>query len=346
VPGPACYGHGGTEATVTDAAVVQGIFDPTEFLGGDIPLYPELAREAVECHVGEPLGLPVEEAAAGIVAIACANMNQAIRTLSVERGHDIRGFSLLAFGGAGPFCAAYMARDLGMAEIIAPRHPGVFAAAGLLMTDLRHTAQTAWQRPLAKVAATDIHAGLVALRADLDRELERDGVTPADRYFRFAADMRCVGQFHRLTVPLPLPDGAGWWQPGQLAATFHAAHDKVYGHADASVPIEFVNLRAEGFGRVPQPPRQPDGAPAEGSPTPVARRRVYIDRHVGWVDCAIHRRDDLRRGHGCRGPAIVIQRDSTVLVLPDQHAIVDSVGVIRIRMSHQSSVDSQRALIT
>jgi N-methylhydantoinase A len=204
VPGPACYGQGGKDATVTDAAVVLGILDPQEFLGGDIPLHPDLARAAVECSVAKPLGLTLEEAASGIIAIACANMNQAIRTLSVERGHDIRGFSLLAFGGAGPFCAVFMARELGMAEVIAPRHPGVFAASGLLMTDLRHTAQAAWQRPLAKVREDDLRDRIALLHEELEQELTRDGVAPADRYFRYAADLRCVGQFHRLTVPLPV----------------------------------------------------------------------------------------------------------------------------------------------
>jgi N-methylhydantoinase A len=331
VPGPAAYGQGGTDATVTDAAVVLGILDPKEFLGGDIPLDPGRAREAVERAVAGPLDLTLEEAAAGIVAIACANMNQAIRTLSVERGHDIRGFSLLAFGGAGPFCAAFMARELGMAEVIAPRHPGVFAAAGLLMTDLRHTAQAAWQRALAKVAADEVSAGLATLQEELARELDRDGVAPADRYFRFAADMRCVGQFHQLTVPLSIPNGAAWWNPQKLAADFHAAHDKAYGHADANVPVEFVNLRAEGFGRVPKPPVAPESAAVEGAPAPIGKRRIYFDRSSSWTDSAIYRRDDLRRGHRLPGPCVVTQRDSTILVLPDQRAVVDRAGVIRIR---------------
>ena len=331
VPGPAAYGQGGTDATVTDAAVILGILDPKEFLGGDIPLDPDRAREAVERAVAKPLGLTLEEAAAGIIAIACANMNQAIRTLSVERGHDIRGFSLLAFGGAGPFCAVFMARELGMTEVVAPRHPGVFAASGLLLTDLRHTAQAAWQRPLAKVAADEVSAGLTTLESELTRELDRDGVLPADRYFRFAADMRCVGQFHQLTVPLPLPNGAAWWNPQKLAADFHAAHDKAYGHADATVPVEFVNLRAEGFGRVPKPLAVPEFAAVEGAPVPVGRRRIYFDRGSGWTDSAIYRRDDLKRGHRLLGPCVVTQRDSTILVLPDQHAIVDRAGVIRIR---------------
>jgi N-methylhydantoinase A len=335
VPGPACYGQGGKDATVTDAAVVLGILDPHEFLGGDIPLHPDRAHEAVERAVAKALGLTLEEAASGIIAIACANMNQAIRTLSVERGHDIRGFSLLAFGGAGPFCAVVMARELGMAEVIAPRHPGVFAASGLLMTDLRHTAQAAWQRPLAKVGDDDLRDCLASLQAELVEELTHDGVPPADRYFRFAADMRCIGQFHQLTVPLPMPNGAAWWDPRKLAADFHAAHDKAYGHADARVPIEFVNLRAEGFGRVPKPPAAPEPTATEGAPPPSGRRRIYFDRASGWIDSAVYRRDDLKNGHQLAGPCIVTQRDSTILVLPDQHGVVDRAGVIRIRTREQ-----------
>ena len=331
VPGPACYGHGGGDATVTDAAVVLGILDPREFLGGDIPLHPDRAREAVERSIAKPLGLTLEEAAAGIIAVACANMNQAIRTLSVERGHDIRGFSLLAFGGAGPFCAVFMARELGMAEVIAPRHPGVFAASGLLMTDLRHTAQTAWQRPLGKVGEGELRACIASLQEELAEELGRDGVAAADRYYRFAADMRCVGQFHQLTVPLPMPNGARWWDPAKLAADFHAAHDKAYGHADARVPIEFVNLRAEGFGRVPKPPPPPEPTAAEGAPAPAGKRRIYFDRASGWIESTVYRRDDLRCGHRLSGPCVVAQRDSTVLVLPDQQAIVDRADVIRIQ---------------
>ena len=331
VPGPACYGQGGTDATVTDAAVVLGILDPKEFLGGDIPLYPDRAREAVERSVAEPLGLTLEEAAAGIIAIACANMNQAIRTLSVERGRDIRGFSLLAFGGAGPFCAVFMARELGMAEVIAPRHPGVFAASGLLMTDLRHTAQAAWQCPLAKVGGNELRGRMASLQTELVQELERDGVALGDRYFRFAADMRCVGQFHQLTVPLPMPNGAAWWDSRKITADFHAAHDKAYGHADTRVPVEFVNLRAEGFGRVPKPPAPPEPAAAEIAPTLAGKRRIYFDRVSGWMDSAVYRRDDLRRGHRLPGPCVVTQRDSTILVLPDQQAIVDGAGVIRIQ---------------
>jgi N-methylhydantoinase A len=207
----------------------------------------------------------------------------------------------------------------------------VFAASGLLMTDLRHTAQAAWQRPLAKVGEDELRGRLASLQEELVQELERDGVAPADRYFRFAADMRCVGQFHQLTVPLPMPNGAAWLDSQKLAVDFHAAHDKAYGHADARVPVEFVNLRAEGFGRVPKPPRAPDSAATEGTPVQAGKRRIYFDRASGWIDSPVYRRDDLRRGHRLPGPCVVAQRDSTILVLPDQQAVVDRAGIIRIQ---------------
>ena len=309
---------------------------PKAFLGGDLPLDADEARDAVERNVAKPLGLSLEEAASGIIAVANANMIQAIRTLSVERGHDIRGFSLLAFGGAGPIYAAYMARELGMAEVIAPRHPGVFAASGLLMTDLRHTAQAAWQAPLAGVMAKEIAARLQALRADLEEELERDGVRSDQRYFRYMADMRCVGQFHRLSIPLTAPpaNGAagGWWDSAKLAADFHAAHDKSYGHADAAVPVEFVNLRAEGFGRVPKPPAPAE--PAEVSSRAATHRpspRLYGPRERLDGHAHLPPRRPAAAAMSSLAPLSPTQRDSTILVLPDQVAAVDRGGVIRIR---------------
>jgi N-methylhydantoinase A len=330
-PGPACYGKGGEQATVTDAAVVLGILDPDEYLGGEMAIDAGLARAAIERTVAKPLGLGVEEAAFGVITVANAGMIQAIRTLSVERGHDVRRFSLLAFGGAGPIYASYMARDLGMAEVLVPQNPGVYAALGLLQTDIRHTAQAPYQRTFSEVDADDLAARLTGLKAGLDEALARDGVAPADRWFRHAADLRCVGQFHELHAPLPAPDGDGWWDAEARGAEFHRLHEIAYGHADASVPVEFVNLRLEAFGRMPRA-ELPELAGAAGSaPEPTATRRVYLDRETGAVECPIFRRADLKAGHLIEGPAIVIQRDSTTVVLSEQEAEVTALGVIRIR---------------
>lgn len=327
VPGPACYGQGGTEATVTDAAVVMGLLDPDEYLGGEMRLDPALARAAVERSVAKPLGLTVEEAAYGIVSIANANMIQAIRTLSVERGHDVRGFSLLAFGGAGPLYAPYMARELGMAEVVAPRNPGVFAAQGLLLTDIRHAAQAPWLKRLKRVEGDEIDRRLAALRRDLEHELAADGVKPEARYFHCSADMRCVGQFHLLNIALPAAEG---WDAARVAADFHAAHERTYGHADPSVPVEIVNLRVDGFGRIDRLPAAAEPEAGRGAPKPVGTRRVYFDRATGWSEAAIHRREHLLPGHRIDGPAIVLQRDSTLVVLPGQVGRVDRRGTFRI----------------
>jgi N-methylhydantoinase A len=329
-PGPACYGQGGTDATVTDAAVVLGILHPGEFLGGEIPLDADLAREAVQHNIADPLGLSLEAAALGIVRVANAGMIQAIRKLSVERGLDIRDFALLAFGGAGPIYAPFMARDLDMAEVLVPLNPGVYAAQGLLMSDIRHTTQTAFQRRFLKVEEADLTERLNALKDELDQALGRDGIASEDRRFRFLADMRCSGQFHELLVPLPEPGVEGWWQPDAIATAFHDHHEQAYGHTDPDAPVEFVNLRVEGFGRTAKAALPQVAAQASGEPEPASRRSVCLDSDKGFHDTPVYRREDLEPGHVVVGPAVIIQRDTTTVVLAGQKATVAPGQVIRI----------------
>jgi N-methylhydantoinase A len=226
-----------------------------------------------------------------------------------------------------------MARDLGMAEVIAPRNPGVFAALGLLLSDIRHSVQTAWQVPLEGVGEAGLAERLGALQRDLEHELAQDGVAAADRYFRFAADMRCVGQFHQLQIPLSAPNGAGWFDAASAAGAFHAAHERAYGHADPAAPVELVNLRVDGLGRLPKPPLAEDAAAVAAMPTPLYSRKVYLDRDNGWTETPVYRRAHLAEGQEIAGPAILLQRDSTILVLPGQQARVDRLGVVRIRPS-------------
>lgn len=330
-PGPACYGQGGTQATITDAAVVLGILDPAEYLGGEMALDAGLARQAIEDHLAEPLGLSAEQAALGVVRVATASMNQAIRKLSVERGLDLRGFALLAFGGAGPIYAPFMARDLGMAEVLVPRNPGVYAAQGLLMSDIRHTAQAAFQQRLTKVDETDLGDRITVLMNDLDEALERDGIDRSDRYFRVSADMRCVGQFHELQVPLVTPDGTGWWDPDSLAADFHGHHLTSYGHADETIGVEFVNLRVEAFGRTAKAAAPVAGEQASGAPPSNGHRPVYLDDDSGFRQCPVYFRDSILPGHVIVGPAVIPQRDATTVVLDGQVATVTPEAIIRIK---------------
>ena len=332
-PGPACYGQGGGEATVTDAAVVLGIIHPGEFLGGEIPLNAELARDAVQTNIAEPLELSLEAAALGIVRVASAGMIQTIRKLSVERGLDIRDFALLAFGGAGPIYAPFMARDLDMTEVLVPLNPGVYAAQGLLMSDIRHTTQRAFQRRFSKVEETELTERLNQMRTELDQALQRDGIPVSDRRFRYLADMRCTGQFHELLVILPDPSEASWWQANSVAENFHAQHDRAYGHTDPEAPVEFVNLRVEAFGATAKAALPQFAHKATAVPEPFAVRAVCLDADQGFLDTPVHRRGDLLPGHTIEGPAVVIQRDATTVMLAGQSASVSEGGVIRIKVT-------------
>jgi len=329
VPGPACYGQGGTLPTLTDAVVALGIIDPADFAGGSLALLPEAAMQAIEIEVAKPLGLTVDQAALGMVSVACAQIRQAIRALTIERGFDVRPFSLVAFGGAGPIFAALMERDLGMREILIPPRPGVFAALGLLMSDMRHHTQASLTARLNAVDPVVLDREFDALGAELAAALDSDGVAGDRRSFAWSADLRYAGQFHVLTVKLPRM-GADWWRADDVAELFHAAHTQVYGHCDRAGAVEIVTIRAAAEGAVdkadfPPLPHRPGGTPlSHGS------RSILFPGQGERLDCPVYQRDDLSPGCELAGPAIVSQSDTTVLILPGQTGRVDDWGVIHV----------------
>ncbi len=331
VPGPACYGQGGSAPTTTDAAVVLGLIDPARYLGGRVKLDAALAAGAIRDGVAKPLAMSVEEAASGILAIANVQMTQAIRTISVERGLDVRRFSLLAFGGAGPLFAPYLAAGLAMAEVLVPRHPGVFCAEGLLMTDIRHTAQNVHRAGLGEAGVATLAAKVTRLREQLAEELAADGIAEVARSFQLAGDLRYLGQFHELELALPMPGEAEWWDEKSIGARFHAAHRAAYGHADEANPVELVNLRLTGLGRLDRPPPPDESSGEAYEPAPVDERPACLDRGEGFVPCRHFERADLRPGAVIRGPALIHQLDSTVLVMADKLARVLAGGVLSIR---------------
>jgi len=330
VPGPACYGQGGSQPTVSDAAVLLGLLDPERYLGGRIKLDAALAAAAVREGVARPLGLGLEEAAAGIIANANVQMTQAIRTISVERGLDVRRFSLLAFGGAGPLLAPYLAAGLEMAEVLVPRHPGVFCAEGLLMSDIRHTLQLVHRRPLCGIDAGELAAKAMALRAQLEAELAADGIEPAARRYRLAGDLRYLGQFHELELALPMPGEAEWWESDSIAQRFHAAHRTAYGHGESEAPIELVNLRLTGLGRLERPAAEAEAPGDAYEPAALGERPVYLDRRSGFIPCRHYDRAELKPGARIRGAALIHQLDTTVLVMPGHLAEALAGGVLAI----------------
>jgi N-methylhydantoinase A len=323
VPGPACYGAGGEEPTVTDAHLVLGRI-PAHLLGGEMPLDVERARRAVEERVARPLGLGLEAAACGILDIVNNNMVGAIRLVSVERGHDPRDFALVPFGGAGPLHGGDLAGLLGMRTVVVPRHPGVLSTFGLLGTEVRNDyARTSLQKPpdydVAAVAAV-----YAALEGQAERWLADEGVPHAERRLLRLADLRYRHQGFEITVPWPEPDLA----IDPLLARFHARHERLYTYALPDAPVEIVTLRLAASGRVRRF-TLPERREARVGRGPGARR-IYFSG-LGWVDCPRIDRETLGRGSVVRGPAVVEQLDSTTVLLPGQRARADRFGNLVIR---------------
>src|SRR5271163_1990903 len=249
-PGPAAYGQGGLEPTVTDANLVLGRLDPDNFLGGAMRLDPTAARGALS-GLAERLGLGLEEAAEGILTIVNANMANAISSRTVQKGLDPRGFALVAFGGAGPLHGAHVARALGIPEIIVPAYPGITSAVGLLTTDLKYDAVRTEFQAGETVDLDRLDTDLAAMQRDLARQLATDGIAPEDIVFERSGDLRYVGQGYELRVPFP--DGRlDQVALAQIFARFADLHRAEYGHVFETSPIEIVNIRVTGIGRMPK----------------------------------------------------------------------------------------------
>ena len=246
-PGPACYARGGREPTVTDASVVLGYLDPRYFAGGAIELDVERAREAIRERIAEPLGLGIEDAAAGIHQVVNAQMAEGIRLVSVRQGFDPREFTLVAMGGAGPLHACALASDLAITRVVIPRHPGVLSAAGLLAAAIEHEVSIAYNEPLAGLDMEPLRRIIANLDAAGRKLTEREGLAAEDVEVHHFADVCHIGQGYHLEVPLdPDADDA----LDRLYADFLAAHERVHGHA-VEAPARFVNIRAVHRERMP-----------------------------------------------------------------------------------------------
>jgi N-methylhydantoinase A/oxoprolinase/acetone carboxylase beta subunit len=326
-PGPACYGRGGDEATVTDASVVLGYLNPARFAGGQMPLDPAAAERALEA-IGRRLGLDPVAAAAGIHRVVNARMADQIRLVTIKRGYDPRQFALVVLGGAGPVHGAALAAEMGMPEVLVPEAPGVLAAFGLLAAAIEHQHARTLQ---SRTDAADLHAINHCL-AELDgagrARMREEGVKQAEVRVAYAADMRYVGQAYELEVPIPAPltpDGV----PGVLAA-FHGVHERVYGYARTQQPVEFVNFRAVHSYPLPRPAVTP-AARATGTlaDARLGERPAYFDG--AFRTTTIYERGRLPLGARVAGPAIVEQSDTTTIIPPGVTALVDDAGNLRLR---------------
>jgi N-methylhydantoinase A len=325
-PGPACYGRGGEDATVTDASIVLGFLDPAYFAGGSLRLDPALSHRAIEERVAKPLGLSVLEAALGIHRVVNVQMAEGIRLVSISRGVDPRSFALMPFGGGGALHATALARELGIGTIVVPRYPGVLCAAGLLSAMIEHEASGAFMKKLAEASAPEILADCDELAKQCAARMQVEGVSRAQVETLCFADICYVGQAHYIEVPLDVTD------PEMLVKKayerFCGLHEQVYGHSTRA-PARFVNLRVV--------QRAANRAQDERAKVEARKRahkgsrRILLEGAKEFVAAEVYERDGLAPGNVLHGPAIIEQADTTTLIEPGWQAEVAANGVLIMR---------------
>ncbi len=333
-PGPACYGLGGTQPTVTDAALLLGYLDPQGTLSGVVRMHPDLAERAIEEHVARPLGLTVMEAANGIHRIVCEHMAAAVKIHAVENGKDVRRFTLLAFGGAGPIHAREVARRAGCSEILVPANAGVFSAFGLLVAPMKvDMVRTRFTR-ISDIDWSATEALLVEMETTLRMELVSAGVPPAEIQFRRTADMRYVGQGFEVETELPAVLVAS--KMAEIEKTFQAAYTARFGGHLEGQRLEAVNWRVEGFAAAPAAPVRPYSKTKTVREAAKRSRKAFFPDVNVFLDTPVIAEEMLRVGVLLNGPALVEQAGSTVVIGPGDRFTMDDAGNIRITLGPRS----------
>ena len=325
VPGPACYGRGGTQPTVTDANLVLGRLNPDQPLAGTIALDGAAARRSI-AELARGMGMEPLPVALGIVRVANANMIKAIRVISVDRGYDLRAFALIAFGGAGPLHAGRLALELHIPRVIVPPQPGVLSALGLLVADARTDYVQSVLRADDEADPDELERGFAGLERQARQWLTAQGIGAAAQSTVRALDMRYQGQGHEITVPV-VGQRLGPDTLQDAVRGFHRLHERLYTHAAPGEPTEIVSLRVLGVGEIAKP-RLPEAASsgAERALTPPPQhtsRELWFEGEERFRRCAVFRRADLRRGMRLPGPAAVEQDDTTTIIYPGQDGTVD-----------------------
>lgn len=333
-PGPICYGKGGADPTFTDAALVSGLLDPDRFLGGEMALDVEAAREGIRERIAVPLDLTLEEAAAGIVALIEAKMAATLEELTIGKGHDPREFSLLVYGGGGSLVASALAGRLGIPRVIVPPSPATFSAFGMLTLDVVHDFARTSLAALADLRPEDLRRQLAELEEQARAALAREGIPPERQALIPSVDMRYEGQEHTLTVPLD-SSLLSALDTAELRRVFDRRHAVAYGYSMAD-PVEVTAYRIRAVGALDKPARpslEPGGDSAEHAR--VGSRRALHRESGGELDWAIYDRDLLRAGNRLHGPAIVEEAAATTLVGPEQELRVDDLGNLVITLDRK-----------
>jgi N-methylhydantoinase A len=334
-PGPACYGRGGTQATVTDANIVLGRLNPDFMLGGEMKTDVEAARRAIHDHVARPLRLTLEQSAEGIIRVVNATMVRGIRRVSVERGHDPREFTLYAFGGGGPVHAAMLAVELNIPSVLIPAGAGVGSAMGCIVADFRHDYTQTHIGRLLEVPVQKFQELFRQLEGKALVQMGKEGLPPDGTALLRSLDMRYAGQGYELEVPVPPGVITGETVP-QVESSFRESYRKAYGY-EPDDPTEVVTFRVVAVGNLPalELPAQRHSADTDGSHAIKSARPVYFDGN--FRQTTVYDGHKLQSGNRLQGPAIIELRESTIVVLPGQQAVRGDQGEVVISAAASSS---------
>ncbi len=330
-PGPACYKRGGKEPTVTDANLVLGILDPDYFLGGEMDISSDLAREAVG-KIADYFGLSIDEAALGIVKIVNTNMSGLLQSMTVKRGYDPREFALVAFGGAGPIHASAIARDINVPTVIVPPSSGVFSAWGMLMADLRHDFSQTYIAPLDQAPVDSVNAVFEKLEGRVKDLFRLEKIADDQMALSYSVDLRYIGQEHTLRVAAPARMKSS--DTPSLNQAFDDTHLRIYGHNAPEERKEIVSLQVMGIGKVRKPVLEkiPRGARAPAAQAALGKRPVYVGGGKR-EPFSIFRRDRLTAGNVISGPALVEETTATTTVGKGETCSVDEYGNLIIALT-------------
>jgi len=345
-PGPACYGRGGELPTTTDANVVLGYLDPQYFAGGRMALDVAAARRAIERHIAQPMRLTVEQAAAGMYRVACNNMAQGVREVTIKRGFDPREFPLIPGGGAGPIHGCLICTELEVPLQIVPREASVLCAFGMLMGELKHDFVRTFVARLESIDWPRL-AALVAQMHDEGTQLLRgERVAPAAQRVALRLDCRYLKQYHEVSVPVPLA-AIERRDALAIARAFHDEHQRLFGYtleAEGS-PVEIINLRLQAIGATERPAlRRETPGPADASAAAKGRREVYIPERDGFAAVPVYDGHRLRCGHRIAGPALIEQQTTAIFVSDSFDCTVDALGSFVLYAKGREDLLQRRAL--
>jgi len=328
MPGPICYGLGGTRATFTDAMVVLGYLNPVAIAGGRVKLNAQAARDAIEAQVAQPLGLSLEDAAHGIYTLAAATMTRAVKAVTTYRGRDPRDFGLVAFGGNGPIAAVEIARSLEIGDVLIPPAPGVFSALGLLVSAPEHSVIRTFVRNIGELTLVEIESAYAALEAEVASSFASDGYDAKQVAVTRNAELRYVGQAYEL--PVTVKPGAV--DLAAMTAAFHAEHDRTYGHSSPGDPVDLISVKVTGRVIMEDGGGEFDQFALTSKEIEATSRRCYFGREIGWQETPVVGRAALA-GAPLTGPAIVEEYDSTTVVPPGCRVSLDALGNIAIEVT-------------